>query len=171
MPSQEKFAAVARIKDDFHGADAVWIVDYRGLSVKQTEELRGQIRKVGAQVRIYKNSLTERALQELELPELGAVLEGPSAFVFVSGDPVESAKTIKTFARANEALQIKGGMLDGRPVTVEQVLAIADLPSREELIARLLGTINNPMVSFARVLNAVPEKFVRTLQAIVDKAA
>ncbi|MDR2109118.1 MAG: 50S ribosomal protein L10 [Coriobacteriales bacterium] len=171
MPNQEKFAAVARIKDDLSAADAVWIVDYRGLSVKQSEELRAQIRKVGAQIKIYKNSLMERALTELELPELGAVLEGPSAFVFVSGDPVESAKAVKVFAKANEALQIKGGMLDKQPVSAQAVLAIADLPSREELLAKLLGTISNPLVGVVRVLNAVPEKFVRTLQAVADKAA
>jgi large subunit ribosomal protein L10 len=171
MPSKEKFSKVALIKEDLQAASAVWVVDYRGLSVKQTEELRGSIRKAGAQIKIYKNSLTERALAELELPSLGSVLEGPSAFVFAPGDPVESAKAVKAFAKSSGKLEIKGGLLDGAPVTADQVRAIADLPSREELLAKLLGTMSNPLTGIVRVLNAVPEKFVRTLQAVADKAA
>ncbi|MDR2491931.1 MAG: 50S ribosomal protein L10 [Coriobacteriales bacterium] len=171
MPNAEKVKTVAEIKADIEAADAIWVVDYRGLTVKQSEALRGIIRQQGATFKVYKNSFTERALGELGLPALGAVLEGPSAFVFVSGDPVNSAKALKDFAKANNALEIKGGLLGSSLVDASQIKAIADLPSREELIAKLLGTMNNPMSSLVRVLNGPATQFVRTLQAVAEKAA
>jgi large subunit ribosomal protein L10 len=171
MPNQAKVAMVAEITSALSGADAVWVIDCRGLTVKQSEELRGNIRAQGASLKVYKNSLTERALADAGLPELGEVLEGPSAFVFVSGDPVASAKALKTFAKGNENLQIKGGLLNKAVVSADQVKAIADLPSREELIAKLLGTVKNPLSGIVHVLNGPNSKFVRTLNAIAEKAA
>lgn len=171
MPKQFKVDLVDEIKAELSAADAVWVVDYRGLTVKQAEALRGKIREQGATLKIYKNSFTARALADLELPSLGAILEGPSAFVFVTGDPVASAKAIKAFAKENPKLEIKGGLLNKDVVTADQIRAIADLPSREELIARLLGTIQNPLTKIVRVLNGPAEKVVRTLQAVADKAA
>ncbi|MDR3307955.1 MAG: 50S ribosomal protein L10 [Coriobacteriales bacterium] len=171
MPNAAKVGLVSQIKDDLQAADAVWVVDYRGLTVKQSEELRGLIRAQGAALKVYKNSFTQRAIASLDLPALGEVLQGPSAFVFVTGDPVASAKVLKTFAKTHEALKIKGGLLNKSLVTANQVTAIADLPSREELIAKLLGTAQNPLTGIVRVLNGPAEKFVRTLQAVADKAA
>jgi large subunit ribosomal protein L10 len=171
MPNKAKVELVARIKEDLAAADAVWVVDYRGLTVKQAEDLRARIREQGAALKIYKNSFTERALADLELPSLGAVLEGPSAFVFVTGDPVASAKTIKGFAKENENLQLKGGLLNKEVVTAEQIKAIADLPSREELVARFIGAIRGPLVGVVQVLNGPASKLVRTLDAIANKAA
>jgi large subunit ribosomal protein L10 len=171
MPNAEKIELVKQIKDDLSAAGAVWVVDYRGLSVKQSEALRGAIRAQGASLKIYKNSFTELALKELELPTLGDILQGPSAFVFVSGDPVSSAKALKAFAKENDKLQIKGGMLDKAVVTADQVKAIAELPSREELIAKLLGTLQNPLTGIVRVINGPAEKFVRTLAAVAESKA
>ncbi|MCL1891291.1 MAG: 50S ribosomal protein L10 [Coriobacteriia bacterium] len=171
MPNADKVKLVAKIKDEIEAADAIWVVDYRGLTVKQSEEMRRLIRAQDASIKVYKNSFTERALSELELPSLGEVLEGPSAFVFVSGDPVASAKTLKSFAKENEALEIKGGLFNNDVVTATQIKAIADLPSREELIAKLLGTISNPATGLVRVLSGPAEKFVRTLQAVSDSKA
>jgi large subunit ribosomal protein L10 len=171
MPNSAKIELVSRIKEDLAAADAVWVVDYRGLSVKQAEELRARIREQGAALKVYKNSFTERALADLEFPSLGTVLEGPSAFVFVSGDPVASAKTIKTFAKENESLEVKGGLLNREVVTADQIRAIADLPSREELIARIIGSIRSPLVGVVQVLNGPASKLVRTLNAVAGKAA
>ncbi|MDR2957810.1 MAG: 50S ribosomal protein L10, partial [Coriobacteriales bacterium] len=111
MPSKAKYEAVEQIKADLNSADAIWVVDYRGLTVKEAEELRASIRAQNAKLKVYKNSLTQLALQDLGLPSLGPILEGPSAFVFVTGDPVASAKAIKTFAKANPKLELKGGLL------------------------------------------------------------
>jgi large subunit ribosomal protein L10 len=171
MPNAEKVKLVAQIKEDFEAADAVWVVDYRGLAVKQAEDLRRKIRAEGAALKIYKNTFAIRAVNELGLPDLGEVLQGPSAFVFVEGDPVASAKALKVFAKENKQLEIKGGYLNKAVVSADQVKAIADLPSREELIAKLLGTISNPLSGLVRVLNGTTEKFVRTLQAVADSKA
>jgi large subunit ribosomal protein L10 len=171
MPNKAKVELVGRIKEDLEAADAVWVVDYRGLTVKQEESLRLRIREQGAALKIYKNSFTERALADLEMPSLGPVLEGPSAFVFVSGDPVASAKVLKGFARENENLGIKGGLLNKEVVTDEQIKAIADLPSREELIAMFLGVCRSPLAGIVQVLNGPASKLVRTLGAVVEKAA
>ena len=171
MPNQTKVEMVEKIKQELENCDALWVVDYRGLSVKQAEALRGKVREQGASLKVYKNSFTEIALANLELPGLGEVLEGPSAFVFVSGDPVASAKAIKSFAKENKALEIKGGLLNKQIVTADQIIAIADLPSREELIAKLLGTIQNPLTGVVRTLNEIPSQLVRTIGAIADKAA
>jgi large subunit ribosomal protein L10 len=171
MPNQAKIELVGQIKEELTASDAVWVVDYRGLSVKQAEELRARIREQGATLKVYKNSFTERALADLDFPSLGTILEGPSAFVFVSGDPVASAKTLKTFAKENDNLKLKGGILNKSVVTAEQVRAIADLPSREELIAKLIGSIRSPLTGVVQVLNGPASKLVRTLGAIADKAA
>jgi large subunit ribosomal protein L10 len=121
-------------------------------------------------LKVYKNSLTELALAAVGLPTMGEILEGPSAFVFVAGDPVASAKAIKTYARANPKLELKGGLLGGQIMTAEQVQAVADLPSREELLAKLLGTIQNPLTGLVRVLNGPMEAFARVVGAIRDQA-
>jgi large subunit ribosomal protein L10 len=171
MPNPSKVETVNRIKDELSQADAVWVVDYRGLSVKQAESLRAKIREQGASLKVYKNSFTERALADLEYPSLGSVLEGPSAFVFVSGDPVASAKALKNFAKENEKLEIKGGLLNREVMSADQVKAIADLPSREELIAKLIGSIRSPLSGIVQVLNGPASKLVRTIGAIAEKAA
>ncbi|MDR2672721.1 MAG: 50S ribosomal protein L10 [Coriobacteriales bacterium] len=171
MPNPEKVKTVAQIKEDIQSADVVWVVDYRGLSVKQAEELRRRIRAEDAAYRIYKNTFTIRALDELDYPELGEVLQGPSAFVFANGDPVGSAKALKAFAKENEVLKIKGGLLDGAVLSAKQVEAIAELPSREELVARLLGTISRPLSGLVYVLNGTQQQFVRALKAIAENKA
>jgi large subunit ribosomal protein L10 len=171
MPNKAKVELVGQIRENLDAADAVWVVDYRGLTVKQAEDLRAKIREQGATFKVYKNSFAERAFADLELPSLGTILEGPSAFVFVSGDPVASAKTLKGFAKENENLEVKGGILNGEVVTAEQVKAIADLPSRDELIAKLIGSIRSPLAGIVQVLNGPASKLVRTLDAIAEKAA
>jgi large subunit ribosomal protein L10 len=171
MPNQAKIELVSRVKEDISAADAIWVVDNRGLTVKQTEDLRRRIREQGAAFKVYKNSFTELALADLEYPQLGEVLEGPSAFVFVNGDPVASAKVLKGFAKEYESLKIKGGLLNKEVVTAEQVKAIADLPSREELIAKLIYTIRSPLSGIVQVLNGPATKLVRALNAISEKAA
>jgi large subunit ribosomal protein L10 len=170
MPSKAKYDAVEQIMADLRSADAVWIVDYRGLTVKEAEALRLNIRSQGASLKVYKNSLTELALKALEMPDLGDMLIGPSAFVFAAGDPAASAKAIKAYAAANPKLELKGGLLDGNLMSAEQVKAVADLPTRDELIAKLLGTMQNPLAGMARVLNGPMSAFARVVGAIRDQS-
>ena len=169
MPSVQNTERLAEIKQDLTDIQAMWVVDYRGLTVKQSEQLRNSIREAGAIMKVHKNKLVRLALKELDMPEMDEVLAGPSAFVFAEGDPVASAKALKDFAKANENLVIKGGIMDGAFVDAEAVEKIAALPSREELIAKLLGSLQNPMVKAVRVLNGPMEAFARCVQAIADQ--
>lgn len=141
MPSVQNTERLAEIKEDLTDIQAMWVVDYRGLTVKQSEQLRVSIREAGAIMKVHKNKLVRLVLKELDMPEMDEVLAGPSAFVFAAGDPVASAKALKDFAKANENLVIKGGIMDGAFVDAEAVEKIAALPSREELIAKLLGSL------------------------------
>lgn len=169
MPNAENVKMLEDIKSDIDGASAMWVVDYRGLTVKQIQELRRSIREADAEMKVYKNTIMRLALKETDSPNLDEVLSGPSAFVFAGEDPVASAKAIKKFAESNEALEIKGGMMDGAFLDVAQVQAVAALPSREELIAKLLGTISNPLVKTVRVLNGPMESFARVLGQVASQ--
>ena len=171
MPTLLKEDKVVEIKDRFTGSGAVIMADYRGLTVKEMQALRTDLRAVGCDLKVYKNSLTEIAIRELALPSLDAYLEGPTAIIFTGEDPVAPAKALTTFAKAHKALEVKGGLVDNQVVDAEGVKAIATLPSREELIAKLLGTMLNPLTGFARVLNGPVEAFARTVQAVADQKA
>lgn len=171
MPTATKEALVAEIKDRFNASEAVIMVDYRGLSVKQMQTLRVQVRESGGEVKIYKNSLTEIAVRELALPSMDEYLAGPTAFVFVEGDAVAPAKALTAFAKENQALEIKGGFVQNQVVDAGGVKTIAALPSREELIAKLLGTMLNPLTGTVRVLSGPARAFVTVVDAIAKQKA
>ena len=171
MPTAQKEQLVEEIKNRFNDSGAVLLADYRGLSVKELEQLRVKLREAGAELTVYKNSLTEIAMRELALPSMTEYLSGPTAFVFGGEDPVAPAKVLTQFAKEHKALELKGGLVENQVVDAASVKAIATLPSREELIAKLLGTMVNPIVGFARVLNGPVEAFARTVQAVADQKA
>lgn len=168
MATQAKIDQVAEIKGLLESCKGFFVVNYRGLSVKETEELRRSLRAGGARMSVYKNNLVKRALESAELPEVEALV-GPTACVFFEEDPVAPAKALKEFAKTHPVLEIKGGLTEGQVVDVDQVKAIADLPSREELIAKLLGTLQNPLTQVVRVLNGPAESFARVVSAIADQ--
>ena len=171
MPTTQKEQLVEKIKDRFAASQAILLVDYRGLSVKELEQLRNRLREAGAELTVYKNSLTEIAMQELALPSMTEYLSGPTAFIFSDEDPVAPAKALTAFAREHHALELKAGLVENQVVDAAGIKAIATLPSREELLAKLLGTMLNPIVGFARVLNGPTEAFARTVQAVADQKA
>jgi large subunit ribosomal protein L10 len=171
MPNKAKVQLVDQIKQDLSAADAIWVVDYRGLSVKQSEGLRANIRTAGAAIKVYKNSLTERALADLELPALGEILEGPSAFVFATGDPTTSAKVLKQFAKEYQAFYIKGGLFDGTVLNDKQVVEMADMPSREELIGHVVALLSSPVEQVIAALDSASGTIFGLLDAIEEKAA
>lgn len=171
MPNADNKQMLEEIKADITGCGAMWVVDYRGLTVKEIQQLRRSVREADAEMKVYKNTIMHIALAELDCPDLDSVLSGPSAFVFAGEDPVASAKVLRDFAKDNENLEIKGGMMDGAFVDAAQVNEIASLPSREELIAKLLGTISNPLVKTVRVLNGPMEAFARVVSAIESQKA
>lgn len=155
MPTTNKQDLVAEIKAKFAAADAVIMVDYRGLTNKEIETLRVALRGVDASMKVYKNSLTEIAMRELALPAMDEILAGPTAFVFANGEANISAKEIANFAKIHKELELKGGLIDSQVVGSDAIKAIAALPSRDELLAKLLGTMKNPMANFARVIDAI----------------
>ena len=171
MPTVRKEEQVVEIKGLFNEAEAVLMVDYRGLTVKEMQALRTALRATGSAVKIYKNSLVEIAIRELALPNMDAFLEGPTAFVFIEEDAVAPAKAIAEFAKAHPALEPKGGLVQNQVVDAAGVKAIATLPSREELIAKLLGTMQNPLTGVVRVLSGPARGLATALDAIAKQKA
>ena len=130
MPNAKNQSMLSAIKEDLEGAGAVWVVDACGLTVKEVEALRNAVRESGACMKVYKNTVMRIALSEADLPTLDDMLHGPSAFVFAGSDVAAAAKAVKEFAKSNENLQIKGGLMEGAAVSAAEVEAIASLPSR-----------------------------------------
>lgn len=169
MPNLQNQENLAKIKADLDSVSAVWVVDYRGLTVKEVQALRNDIREAGATMKVYKNSLMHIALEELELPTLDEVLAGPSAFVFSSSDPAAAAKAVKTFAKSNENLVIKGGIMEGEAVDAAQIEAIASLPSREELMAMVAGAISGVARGLAVSINGVPSGLAQCVKQVAEQ--
>lgn len=169
MPNAQNVETLAKIKEELEAANAVWVVDYRGLTVKESQQLRREIREAGAHLKVYKNTLMEIALAEKELPTMDDLLQGPSAFVFSENDPAASAKVIKDFAKENKNLVIKGGMMDGQQYNAAEVEAIASLPSREELIAKIAGAISGVARGLAVSINGVPSGIAQCIKQITEQ--
>ena len=168
MARSDKVATVAELVEKFRGADAVLLTEYRGLTVKQLKELR---RGLGdnASYAVVKNTLATLAAKEVGLDFLESDLQGPTAIVFVSGEPVEAAKMLRAFAKANPALVLKSGAMDGVQLSAEGVKKLADLESREVLLAKAAGALKAKLSQAAYVFNALPSKTVRTIDALRDK--
>ena len=169
MPNAQNKEMLASIKEDLDGVTAMWVVDYRGLTVKEMQQLRRNIREAGAVLKVYKNTLVHLALAEAELPTLDDMLEGPSAFVFSGNDVAASAKAVKNFAKDNENLEIKGGLMEGAAVTAAEVEALASLPSREELMAKIAGAISGVARGLATGINGVPRSVAGAIKAVADQ--
>ena len=169
MNREQKAAAVAEIAESIKEADAVFAVDYRGISVPQAAELRTRLRDVDATFRVVKNSLTERAVDEVGADTLKALLEGPTALTFVRGDAALAAKAIQTFRRETETLEFKGGLLGDEAVDTEQLLALARLPARDVLYGQLVGVVASPISGLVRGLNALIAGLALQLGQIVEK--
>jgi large subunit ribosomal protein L10 len=153
MNREQKAAAVAEIAENIKESEAVFAVDYRGLSVPQANELRSRLRGADARFTIVKNTLTERAADAAGAESLKELLEGPTALTFVRGDAAAAAKALRDYARETDLLPFKGGFMDGNALTAEDIGAIARLPSREMLYAQLVGIVAYPLSGLARTLN------------------
>lgn len=149
-------------------AQAIVVAEYRGLDVAGITELRRKARDAGVYLRVLKNTLVRRALKETPFEKLTDQLAGPLIYG-ISEDPVAAAKVMNDFAKANEALVIKGGAMPNTLITTDGIKALASLPSRDELLAKLLGTMQAPVAKFVQTLNEVPSKFVRTVAALKDQ--
>jgi large subunit ribosomal protein L10 len=156
---------VAEIKTKLENSSAAVLTDYRGLNVAQVTELRKRMREAGVEYKVLKNTMIRFAAHELGLEGLDPYLEGPTAVAF-SADPVAPAKIIYDFAKANKALEVKVGVLEGKVIEAAQVKALADLPSREELLAKVVGGMQAPLYGMVSVLSGTLRSFVYALEAV-----
>ena len=171
MNRDNKEQLVAELAGRLSGAKATFIADYRGLNVEQVNALRGQLRAAGAEYQVVKNTLLRLASRETPSECIDPFLAGPTAIAIAGSDPVAPAKVLAEFAKTNNKFILKGGALDGKRLSVDDIKALADLPSREVLLARLLGSLNAPTTNFVGVLAAVPRSLVLALAAIQEKKA
>lgn len=155
---QEKQQAVDVITSKLRESTTTVVADYRGLNVAQVTELRKQLREAGIEFQVLKNSLVRRATEGADLAELNSILTGPTAIAFSNEDAVAPAKILNDFAKKNEALKLKGGVVEGKVVGMEQIKALAELPSREGLLSMLLSVLQAPVRNFALAVKAVGDQ-------------
>ncbi|TMV44104.1 50S ribosomal protein L10 [Paenibacillus mesophilus] len=155
---QEKQQVVSEVAAKLRESASTIVADYRGLNVAQVTELRKRLREAGVDFQVLKNTLVRRATAEAELSELDSALTGPTAIAFSKDDVVAAAKILSEFAKKNEALKVKGGVVEGRVVDVDQIKDLANLPSREGLLSMLLSVLQAPIRNFALAVKAVSEK-------------
>ncbi len=168
-PRPEKVAVVDEVRRRFDSASAAILTEYRGLAVKDLAALRRSLRQAGGDYKIYKNTLVRFAARDLGLDGMEAMLNGPTGIAFVETDAVSVAKALRDFSRANPSLVLKGGLLGESILSPEDAGALAEVPPREVLLARVAGGLAAPMVQFAGLLQALPRNLAYGLKALIDK--
>ncbi|THV35631.1 50S ribosomal protein L10 [Glycomyces buryatensis] len=166
----DKQSAIADLTERFSNSSAAVLTEYRGLTVEELQELRRSLGE-GANYRVAKNTLAKRAANQAGVSGLDDLFTGPTAITFIEGDPVEAAKGLKAFAKAHEALVVKGGVMDGNVLTVEEITKLADLESREVLLAKLAGALQATAQKTAGVLAASASQVARLGAALQEKKA
>jgi len=155
---EAKKQVVQEIADNFRESESAILVDYRGLNVAQLTELRENLRDANIDYKVYKNTMTRRAVAEVELEELNDILVGPTAVAFSKDDVVAPAKILNNFAKENEDLEIKGGVIEGEVASLDQIKELANLPNYEGLISMLLSVLQAPMRNFAYATKAIADQ-------------
>jgi large subunit ribosomal protein L10 len=169
LNKQSKEELIAEFAVKLKEAKAAFLADYRGLDVGQANDLRNKLREVGVEYRVVKNTLLRLAAKGTDSACFDEYLNGPTAIALVNDDPVAPAKALVEFAKQNSVFELKAGMLDGKLLAVAEIQALAELPSRDELLAKMLGSMSAPATNFVGVLAAVPRTFVQVLAAIKDQ--
>jgi large subunit ribosomal protein L10 len=165
----QKAAVIDEVAAQIQESEAVFAVDYRGISVPQAAELRVKLRDADASFRVVKNTLTERAADQAGAEGLKELLEGPTAMTFVRGDAAAAAKALRDFNRATQLLAFKGGWMNGAPLSGDEIQAIAQLPSRDVLYGRLVGMVASPLTGLATSLNGLIGGLARQLSQIAEQ--
>lgn len=175
-PRADKVAVVAEVKEKLEASSGVVLTEYRGLDVPAMAELRSSLRPAGGEYKIYKNTLVKLAASAAGVEFDDELLTGPTALAFVGekadgsqGDPAAVAKALKEFAKTHEALVLKGGVLDGNTLSVDEIKALADLPSREVMFAEFAGALEHMLGDFAGLLESKLREFVYAMQELEDK--
>jgi large subunit ribosomal protein L10 len=169
MVKPEKTAVVQEIQNKLGAADAAVLTEYRGLGVRALADLRGALRPVSTEYKVFKNSLARRAAEEAGLSDLLPLFEGPVAIAFVHGDVVPAAKALRDFGRTNPDLVVKGGLLGTRPLTVDEITALADIPPRDQLLGMLAGGFQAPLTKAAGLFQAFTRNFAYGVKALIDQ--
>ncbi|HUQ62840.1 MAG TPA: 50S ribosomal protein L10 [Acidimicrobiales bacterium] len=168
-PRPEKVAVVDEVRNRMSSSSAALLTEYRGLTVDEMARLRSAVRDAGGHYKVYKNTLVRLAVRDLDLPELDAMLTGPTAIAFVDGDAVLVAKSLRDFAKGAPALVVKGGVLGSAVLTAADAAALADVAPREVILARLAGALAAPMIQMAGLLQALPRNMAYGLSALLEK--
>lgn len=172
MNRDSKQKIVAELHEKLQKAKAAFLADFRGLSVEKATELRNELRKAQVEYKVVKNTLLELASKDTDKTSLAAHFAGPTAIALTYDDPVAAAKVLSKFAKDQaNVFKLKAGVLTGKPLSVADIQALADLPSRDVLLAKMLGSMQAPATNFVGVLAAVPGSFVRALDAVRAKKA
>ena len=158
MANAQNVATLAQIKEDLEGVQAVWVIDYRGLTVKESQQLRRDVRAAGGVMRVYKNTLVKRALADMGMVDMDAILDGPSAFVFAKEEPVAPAKALKDFAKTNQNVVLKGGIMENEFQDAAAFEQIASLPSRDELLGGIACALTGVASQLAIAIGEMSEK-------------
>jgi len=169
MNRDEKAAVIDQVAEQIQESQAIFALDYRGITVAQAAELRANLREADASLRVVKNTLTERAADKAGAEDLKAFLDGPTAFTFVRGDAALAAKALAAFRKEHELLEFKGGTMDGGAVSADEILAISKLPSRAALNQQLVGVLAYPIGGLARTLNQLIQGLAVQLGQIVEQ--
>lgn len=171
MNKEQKAAVIKEVAAQIETSEALFAVDYRGISVPQAAELRERLNEAGARFRVVKNTLTIRSADEAGAEDLKELLEGPTAFTFVAadGDVALAAKALNQFRRANQLLEFKGGRMGGETLTIDQILALAQLPARNVLDGQLVGVLASPVTGVVRLLNQLIAGLAQQLQQVADQ--
>ena len=169
MNREQKSAVIEEIAVQIQESQAVFAIDYRGITVQQAAELRGKLREADASLRVVKNTLTERAADNAGADSLKALLEGPTALTFVRGDAATAAKAVADYGRATSLLAFKGGVMDGQALAAEQISAIARLPSRDVLNAQFVNIVASPLTGLVTSLSNLISGLARQLSQVAEK--
>ena len=169
MPRPEKVAVVEEIRTKLAEADATVLTEYRGLTVHELAELRASLRRAGTEYKVFKNTLARRAVADSGLDDVASMFEGPVAIAFVRGDAAGAAKALRDFGRNNPALVLKGGLLGTRIITSVEIEALAELPSRDVLLAQVAGVFQAPLTKAAGLFQAFTRNFAYGVKALIDQ--
>ena len=164
----DKAATVKEVKSRVKSTSTAVVTEYRGMTVAQISTLRRQLRTLDADFKVYKNTLVLRAIAGSEVESLGELLQGPTAITFIDGDVSAVAKALRDFAKEIPTLVVKGGVVNGKALTLKDLAALADLPSRDVLMAQFAGLLASPLRTMASLLKAVPQNFAYGLSALLD---
>ena len=169
MPSKSNVEMLEKVTNQLKESEGVFVIDYRGLSVKEAQELRRALRNANSEMKVYKNNIVNLALEQCNMPNISEQLVGTCAYVFYSQDPVEPAKVIKEQSEKLKKIEWVGGIADGQALSVEQAKAYADLPNREQLMGQIAGLISGFARNIAVGINEIPAGLARSINAASEQ--